>query len=99
MKLIVQDQAKDSLKRSLHYLSIYYTVNYINGLKRKVTQELRWLKDHPQGGQFEPELGSSDLGYRRVIDGPFKIIYRVVNDTIIVNDIFDARRDPKDMKG
>ncbi len=97
MKLIVQDQAKDSLRRSLQYLSTYYSARYLAGLKRQVSQELRWLTAHPEGGQFEPELGSLGLGHRRIIAGPFKIVYRVLGNTIVVNDIFDARRDPKKM--
>jgi hypothetical protein len=38
-------------------------------------------------------------GHRRVIVGPFKIIYRLTANAVYVTDIFDSRRDPKRMKG
>lgn len=40
-----------------------------------------------------------NLGHRRVIVKNFKIVYRIENDLIVVNDIFDSRRDPDRMKG
>lgn len=98
MNLVVSKQAEDGFKRSLAYLSTYYSPRYLRTLRRKVSDALRWLKDHPAGGQIEPELEHLGLDHRRVIAGPFKIIYRVIGNTIVVNDIFDARRDPLKMK-
>ena len=40
-----------------------------------------------------------NLGHRRVIVRNFKIVYRIMDDLVVVNDIFDSRRDPDRMKG
>jgi hypothetical protein len=39
------------------------------------------------------------MGHRRVIVRNFKIVYRINDDLVVVNDIFDSRRDPGRMKG
>ncbi|MFT3884083.1 MAG: type II toxin-antitoxin system RelE/ParE family toxin [Flavobacteriales bacterium] len=68
-------------------------------LEVAIRQRIRWLKDHPGAGQFEPELEWANAGHRRIIVRDFKIIYRIDGDTIVVNDIFDSRQDPRKMKG
>lgn len=99
MKVVVLAQANDSLRRSLRYLSAYYDRRYLKALERKVRREIAWLGDNPGAGQFEPEMEFTNAGYRRLVVGKFKVVYRIVEDTIVVNDIFDARRDPKEMRG
>lgn len=99
MKLIVLAQANDSKRRTLRLLARTHSISYIRGLRREVIAKLEWLKDNAFSGQFEPELEDLGIQHRRVIVGPFKIIYRVASDRIVVTDIFDSRRDPKGMKG
>ncbi len=50
-------------------------------------------------GQLEPGLEHMGKGHRRLIEGHFKIIYRVENETVYVTDIFDSRQHPEKMKG
>jgi len=50
-------------------------------------------------GQIEPTLEHLGLGHRRLIEGNFKIIYRVDGELVSVTDIFDSRMDPDKMKG
>ena len=61
--------------------------------------QVSWLKDHPEGGQYESQLEWRGQGHRRVLAGPFKIVYRISKGVITITDIFDSRRDPKEMKG
>jgi hypothetical protein len=49
-------------------------------------------------GQHEPYLKNLNKGHRRLIEGHFKIIYRIEGDYIYVTDFFDARQDPEKMK-
>ncbi|MCU0319573.1 MAG: type II toxin-antitoxin system RelE/ParE family toxin [Flavobacteriales bacterium] len=99
MKLIVLAQAKDSERRTLRLLARTHSVSYVRGLQRQVAGKLEWLKNNAFSGQLEPGLEELGLQHRRVIVGPFKIIYRITTERIIVTDIFDSRRDPKGMKG
>ncbi len=98
MKVVVLPQAEESLKRSLYHLSAHYDKVYLKNLERLVRRKVRWLGSNPGAGQFEPELAWTDLGHRRLVVRTFKVIYRVHNGLIVVNDIFDSRRDPNEMK-
>ena len=99
MKVIVLPQAEESLKRSIHELSAFFEPRYLRDLERSVRRKIRWLGGNPVAGQFEPELAWMNMGHRRVIVRNFKIVYRINDDLVVVNDIFDSRRDPGRMKG
>lgn len=55
------------------------------------------LTKYPRGGQVEEYLAHLGLEHRRVIYSQYKIIYRIVGDTIFITDIFDSRQDPEKM--
>lgn len=99
MKVIVLPQAEHSLKHSVLHLSEFYGPRYLKNLERLVRRKIRWLGNNPGAGQFEPELAWMNLGHRRLVVRNFKIVYRIMDDVIVVNDIFDSRRDPDNMKG
>lgn len=99
MKVIVLPKAEDSLKGSMLHLSKFYDRRYLKNLERLVRRKIRWLGNNPGAGQFEPELAWMNLGHRRIIVRNFKIVYRILDDLIVVNDIFDSRRDPDRMRG
>jgi len=64
-----------------------------------VLEEARRLIQWPRAGQVEVWLAGRDHEYRRLVVGNFKVIYRIEGDVIHVTDIFDARQDPKRMRG
>lgn len=57
------------------------------------------LVSNPQLGQQEEYLEHLGKNHRRLIEGNYKIIYRVEGETIYITDIFDSRQDPAKMKG
>jgi toxin ParE1/3/4 len=99
MKVIVLPQAEESMKRSIQHLSEFYDRRYLKNLERLVRRKIRWLGGNPGAGQFEPELAWMNLGHRRIIVRNFKVLYRLVGEHVVVNDIFDSRRDPDRMRG
>ena len=99
MRLIVLDQTKDSLQRSLRMLAKTYARSYLKRQRKQVVDGLDRLRTNPGGGQFEEALEHLGQHHRRIVVGHFKIIYRVLGKTIVVTDIFDSRRDPDGMKG
>lgn len=58
-----------------------------------------YLRHHPGAGQFEPELEDLGEGHRRWVAGNYKIVYLIHGYVIRVTDIFDARQDPRKMRG
>ena len=57
------------------------------------------LPENPWKGQQEEYLSHLGKGHRRIIEGHYKIIYRVEGQAIYITDIFDSRQDPDKMKG
>ncbi|MBK9420940.1 MAG: type II toxin-antitoxin system RelE/ParE family toxin [Flavobacteriales bacterium] len=66
-------------------------------ITKKVVDDIDCLVDHPRGGQYEPLLEHLDLKHRSPGSGHYKIVYRIMDDLILVSDIFDARQDPEEM--
>ena len=60
----------------------------------QIEKVFKGLSAHPQRGNFPAEL--LDIGireYREVLFRPYRIIYRVIEDTVYVLVIADGRRD------
>jgi len=99
LKLIVSADARLSLARTIRLLARTHSKDYLVRLKREVDQQVKQLPVRPLAGALEPELEHLGAGHRRVIVGPFKIIYRLTKNAVYVTDIFDSRRDPRAIKG
>jgi toxin ParE1/3/4 len=99
MKIIVLTQAEESLNWFLHQLALTYERRYFKNLERLVRIKVRSLGSHPGAGQLVPELACINMGHRRLVVRNCKIVYRIMDDLIIVNDIFDSRKDHEGMKG
>ncbi len=48
-------------------------------------------------GAIEALLAELGLEHRYIVEGNFKIIYRIAEETIYITDIFDTRRNPEDI--
>jgi len=71
----------------------------IISLRARIQNKVKQLLLNPELGQREERLATLQKDHRRLIEGNFKIIYYVEENIIVVTDIFDARQDPKKMKG
>ena len=98
MKLIFTDEATNSLEDILDYISYTDSKEKSIEIRNKIAKKARTLLSHPFIGQKEPFLERTGLDHRRLIEGYYKIIYRVEEEIIYVTDIFDSRQDPEKMK-
>ena len=57
------------------------------------------LIQNPPQGQREEYLQDLNENHRRIIEGNFKIIYKINENTIYIVDFFDSRQSPDKMKG
>ena len=62
-----------------------------------VNKKVLQLKDFPLLGREEELLSSLAQGHRYAVEGQYKIIYRIIESTIYITDIFDTRRNPNQM--
>jgi toxin ParE1/3/4 len=99
MKLVYTEQAIESLKEALEFIAPKVSDKKLAQIRNQILDAADTLLLQPLKGQKEPYLAHLELGHRRLIEGNYKIIYRVVGDYIYITDIFDARQDPDKMKG
>ncbi|WP_010422967.1 type II toxin-antitoxin system RelE/ParE family toxin [Anaerophaga thermohalophila] len=99
MKLIYTEQALFGLEEALEFIAPKVTQEKLLEIRDRILDKADTLLLHPLQGQKEPYLEHLDLGYRRIIESHYKIIYRVIDEYIYITDIFDSRQDPDKMKG
>lgn len=56
------------------------------------------LKIFPQMGQEEVRLKHLEKGHRYLVEGHYKVIYRVRGKVVYIATVFDARQDPSKIK-
>lgn len=101
MKVIYTDQSIDSLEESL-YFSIEeqgLAPEKASSLKDQLFNRAESLAQNPNIGQREEYLQHLKEGHRRIIEGHFKIIYKVEGEIIYITDFFDSRQNPEKVKG
>ncbi len=101
MKVIYTRQCINSLEESLGFLVQIQEIP-----PEKVAFIIDQLFDcadslalNPQKGQREEYLQHLQEDHRRIIEGHFKIIYKIVGEFIYITDFFDTRQDPEKIKG
>jgi toxin ParE1/3/4 len=99
MKLFYTQQALDSLQEYLDFFPSEVPSEKVNEIRDKILAKADKLLLNPYIGQVEEYLEHLEKNHRRIIEGNYKIIYRVENEIIYVTDIFDCRQDPSKMKG
>ncbi|MBK6266386.1 type II toxin-antitoxin system RelE/ParE family toxin [Marivirga sp. S37H4] len=101
MKVILTEQSLIRLEKSLRFYleELEIPEAQVIKIKNRLIGKAKTLSKSPHKGQYEPYLSKLKQGHRRLIEGNFKIIYRVEGNTIYIVDFFDSRDDPKKMKG
>lgn len=64
----------------------------------KIKQKSDQLYSYPTRGRIVPELKEFNiLQYREIIIDPWRVIYKITSDTVIVLSVIDARRNVEDV--
>ena len=96
MKLIWTLPAKYRLKE----IFLHYKHNASPRVAKKIVRDLfhttRPLSAYPKMGNKEELLKHKKEEYRYLVEGNFKIIYKIDEDILII-DVFDCRQNPKKM--
>jgi toxin ParE1/3/4 len=99
MRLVITEPAKHRLREIHDYYKTFVSKKIADKIKLGIIQKLKTLKDNPHIGQSEEHLEHLHLNHRRMVEGNYKIIYRIEKETIFVTDIFDARQNPDKITG
>jgi len=70
---------------------------YGRTIRSKIILKSLKLKEFPSLGRIEENLENMGFGHRFLVEGDYKIIYKIVGSEIIITDIFDTRQDPDKM--
>ncbi len=99
MELIYTEQALVSLEEALEFIAPKVTQELLLKIRDRILDKADTLLLHPNQGQKEPYLEHLKLDYRWIVESHYKIIYRVIGESIYITDIFDSRQEPDKMKG
>jgi plasmid stabilization system protein ParE len=77
VKLVYTEQAIVSLNDCLDFISTHVTIEKLLEIRDRILDTADLLLDNPKLGQEEEYLVHLGLGHRRLIEGNYKIIYRV----------------------
>lgn len=67
-------------------------------LLRRVADRAATLESSPARGRVVPELARFQMRtWRELVMRPYRLVYRIEADTVIVLAVFDARRDLEDL--
>jgi toxin ParE1/3/4 len=99
MKLVYTEQAIASLQECMDFFPPEVPSEKVNEIRDRILAKADKLLVNPYMGQQEEYLEHVGQSHRRIIEGNYKIIYKVEGDAIFITDIFDSRQDPAKMKG
>ena len=94
MKVIWTDFAANSLFEIYRYYSEAASKNVAHRIRFKIFSTTKQLLKHPLSGQVEPNLQKLGEDHRYLVEGNYKIIYKKVNEGVLITDVFDTRQDP-----
>ena len=101
MKLIYTDQSLESLHECMEFLLEDRGLPFknVSQIISHLLDKSESLVSHPHLGQKEEYLEHLGKEHRRLVEGNFKILYRIENQQIYITDFFDTRQVPNKMKG
>ena len=84
--------AQDDFNEIIEYYSSY-SQNYVETTISEFEENVMSLKQHPRSGRIIPELERQGITqYRELIQGYYRIIYKISKDKVTVLTIIDGRR-------
>jgi plasmid stabilization system protein ParE len=97
MKIVWTDFATRNLKDIFDYYVIEANKKFAHKIRKQILRSAKQLINNPNSGPIEPNLIVLNKSYRFLLSGHYKLIYRIVGDDIIINDVFDTRQNPSKM--
>lgn len=94
MKIVWADFAIENLKEIFNYYSAKANKKTAHKIRKQILNSANLLKNNPELGQVELYLENLKQNHRYLVIGNYKLIYRVFENLIIINDVFDTRQNP-----
>jgi plasmid stabilization system protein ParE len=98
MKIVWSDEAGIDLKRIFHFLQLQGFDRFRSrAITIRIVERIEILGRFPMLGA---PLDSSKFkkGSRRIVDGPYWIVYSIVANEVHIQAVFDCRQDPDKLR-
>lgn len=92
------DASLIQLEQIYTFLKELESVSFAQKTIQNIVDKTIYLKKNPYIGPKEPLLSKNKKDYRYLVEGNYKIIYRVEHTDVFINSIFDCRQNPKKLK-
>lgn len=92
------DKAKADLRTIFDYYCLETSEKIAHQMIHKLLKKTTQLSKNPKSGAVEPYLGHLKFEYRRLVEGHYKIIYRIQDTKVFINRVFDSRQNPYKLK-
>lgn len=97
MKIVWTDFAIRNLRDIFNYYSTNSNKKFAHKIRKQILKSSRQLIKHHSSGPIEPDLLTLNKNHRYLVSGHYKLIYRIVDNVVIINDVFDTRQNPTKM--
>jgi len=93
MHIVWSDLAKANLKEIYNYYKEVASVRVAKSITNKIIKKPGALTKQPELGQTEENPTVLGRGFRYLVEGNYKIVYKVYsgNDEILIAAVFDTR--------
>lgn len=98
MRVILSQFARNQLNDIFGYYTAVAGQRTAMRIVGDIVSSMERLGHNPMAGQVEELLKDYAEGYRRVVEGNYKIIYWISSESVIIESLFDCRRDPVKIK-
>ncbi len=96
--IIWSKDAGDELFEIVSYIKYRTGINAAKNIYSKIKTKIEKISDHPKSGKAVPEL--KDIGMNdiyQIIEGPWKIYYKIEGNKILVLSVLDGRRNMEEI--
>ncbi|MBS1977578.1 MAG: type II toxin-antitoxin system RelE/ParE family toxin [Bacteroidetes bacterium] len=100
MKVIWTELARSQLKEACQYYKEVVSAKVAASIRSKIYERTGKLSRHPEIGQRENNPLVAAIGYRYLVSGNYKIVYRIISEqkTVLIAAVFDTRQNPDDLQ-
>ncbi len=100
MRIVWSDLAKSNIREIYTYYKEVAGLKVAKSIKVKIIRKPRLLKKRPELGQVEDNPMVIDRGFRYLVEGNYKIVYKAYPEdkAILIANVFDTRQNPTKLK-
>tara|TARA_B110000091_G_C13793681_1_gene466833 strand:+ start:496 stop:804 length:309 start_codon:yes stop_codon:yes gene_type:complete len=94
MNVIWSNFAVKMLKEINFYYKERVSLELANSIKKEILSATKQLHKYPLSGSEEKALKHLKQKHRYLVNGNYKIIYKPINEGVLITDVFDTRQHP-----